>query len=177
MQVLWSVMIILLLTSVSIVRNDLWRDDGTIWGDTIAKSPQKSRAYNELGLHLLSAGKYLQAYGVLSRSLERDPYQGQIYINIGLALEHLGRPDEAIRTYEKAIWLLPGDPTAHYNLGVIHFTVRKDLDTAIRYFLAARDLDPLEPDVHQYLSLIYNAQGDRERADREMALYERLRHH
>ena len=176
MRSICLVILVLLLTGTSFARNAYWKDDTTIWSDTIARSPRKSRAYNELGLGLIARGEYEQAYALLVRSLQLDPYQGPIYINLGLAFEHLNRVEDAIRTYEKAAWVQPNDPTAYYNLGVLHYSTLNDRDRALGYFLKARDLDPLEPDAHQYLSFIYEARGDHIRARQERTLYEQLRH-
>jgi len=70
----------------------------------------------------------------------------------------------------------PDDPTAYYNLGVLTYTTLKDRNKALGYFLRARDLGPLEPDVHQYLGLIYAERGNFDLSRNEMALYDRLRH-
>ena len=164
------------LLAASISRNALWLSDGTIWGDSIAKSPFKDRAYNEIGLHLLAEGRTQEAYQFLRRSIELNPYQPAIYINLGLAYERLDQPENARATYERAIWHNPFDPTPYYNLGVLYYTTFKDPDTAFGYFLKARDLDPLEPDVHQFLGQIYSERGDHAQSREEWDLYQSLKH-
>jgi tetratricopeptide (TPR) repeat protein len=176
MRTLPAIIILLFLLATAFARNALWRDDGTIWGDSIAKSPRKSRGYNEIGLHLLEQGKYQEAYEVLSRSISVDPYQPVIYVNLGLALERLGQYEYARTTYERAISFNPGDPNAFYNLGVLHYTVFKNSEKAFGYFLQARDLNPLEPDVHQFLGQIYSERGDQARSAEEWRLYGQLKH-
>lgn len=171
-----SLLIILLLFSFSIARNSLWRNDTRIWSDSIAKSPGKYRSYNELALDLIATGNHEQAYKLLLRSLKLNPYQEQVYINLGLALEHLGRHQEAARMYEQSIWLQPSDPTAYYNLGVLHYRTYGNLTRALEYFLQARDLDPLEPDAHEYLTIIYDALGKPDLAQQERILHEQLKH-
>jgi len=164
------------LAAVTFARNEVWHDEGSTWVDIIQKSPRKSRAYNELGLHLLDAGDPAGALTVLGRSLELNPYQPQVYINLGLAFERTNQLDKAIHSYEQAMSFQPDDPTAYYNLGVLSFTALKDRDKALTYLQRARDLNPLEPDVHQYLGMIYAEQGDTGLYLREMALYDRLKH-
>ena len=164
------------LVAVTFARNEVWRNEGRTWEDIIQKSPRKARAYNELGLHLLDIGDHAGALRVLGRSLELNPYQPQIYINLGLAFEKTTQVDKAINSYERAISYQPDDPTAYYNLGVLTYTTLKDRNKALGYFLRARDLNPLEPDVHQYLGQIYAETGNAALYRKEMALYDRLRH-
>ena len=164
------------LVAVTFARNQVWHDEGRTWEDIIQKSPRKARAYNELGLHLLDIGDHAGALRVLGSSLALNPYQPQIYINLGLAFEKTNQVERAINSYERALSYQPDDPTAYYNLGVLTYTTLKDRNKALGYFLRARDLNPLEPDVHQYLGLIYAEQGNMALYRQEMALYDRLRH-
>ena len=171
-----ATVMLLALLATGIARNAQWHDDGTIWGDSLTKSPGKARGYNEIGLHLLDQGMYQEAYRILSRSVQLDPYQPAVYVNLGLAYERLGQPENARATYERAISYNPYDPNSFYNLGVLHYTTFKDPDKAFGYFLQARDLNPLEPDVHQFLGQIYAERGDHARAAEEWRLYGQLKH-
>jgi tetratricopeptide (TPR) repeat protein len=170
----WALLTALL--TVTFARNEVWHDEGRTWEDIILKSPRKARAYNELGLHLLDRGDHAGALTVLGRSLELNPYQPQVYINLGLAFEKTNQVEKAITSYERAMSYQPDDPTAYYNLGVLTYTTLKDRNKALGYFLRARDLNPLEPDVHQYLGLIHAERGNTALYWKEMALYDRLRH-
>ena len=169
-------MLLAALVSVTVARNEVWRDEGSTWEDIIQQSPGKARAYNEFGLHLLSKGDNRGALRVLGMSLELNPYQPQIYINLGLAFEKTDQIEKAINVYELAISYQPDDPTAYYNLGVLNYSTLKDRNKALGYFLRARDLNPLEPDVHQYLGKIYGDIGNTALFQQEMELYNRLRH-
>lgn len=164
------------LVAVTFARNEIWRDEGRTWEDIIQKSPRKARAYNELGLHLLDTGDHAGALRVLGMSLKLNPYQPQVYINLGIAFEKTNQVEKAIDAYERAMSYQPDDPTAYYNLGVLNYTLFKDRNKALGYFLRARDLNPFEPDVHQYLGLIYAERGNIALYRQEMALYERLKH-
>ena len=176
MNIYTSLVLIVLLLAVTIVRNAVWADDGRLWNDIIEKSPRKARAYNEYGLHVLDAGDYEKALRLLSRSIELNRYQPQVYVNMGLAYERMNLLEKAIATYEMAIFVEPNDPTPYYNLGVVYYNRLKERERALGYFLKARDLNPSEPDVHQFLGMIYRDKGDFPRSAEEMALYERLRH-
>ena len=38
-------------------RNNIWNREGTLWQDTIKKSPLKARPYNSLGIHYMEEKK------------------------------------------------------------------------------------------------------------------------
>lgn len=171
--VLMILLPVLLYTSIS--RNELWRDDGTIWADSIRKSG-KARGYNELGIHLLSIGNLDEAYRILTRSLAMDAYQPTVYINLGIALERLDRIQEAINTYEQVIRFQPDEPIPYYNAGVLYYNELHDRKRALSYLLTAKELGPREPDVHLYLGRIYQDLGDSVRSREEFELYQHLKH-
>lgn len=170
------VVLLPLLAVLSIARNEQWRSDGSLWEDIIEKSPGKARAFNEYGLHVLAAGDPERALRLLNGSLQLDPYQPEVYVNLGLVFEKLGRIDDALTAYNRAIFTHPESPTAYYNLGVLYYRTLKDRSRALDHFLKARDLDPLEPDVHRYLASIYADMGNADASRREMSLYNQHRH-
>ena len=175
MRISLLIIVLAALMVTTVVRNEVWRDDGSIWSDTIEKTPKNARAYNELGIHLSAAGKFADALRVLNLSLALDPYQPQVYVNIGTTLEKLNRPEEAVKAYRLAIQYDPRYPTAYYNLGALFYTLYHDREQALHNFLIARDLNPREPDVHQYLGMIYRDRGDIARAEEEFALFRYLK--
>lgn len=176
MRISLSIIVLAALIIATVIRNEVWRDDGSMWADAIKKTPKKARGYNELGIHLAAAGNHAEALRVLNLSLALDPYQPPVYVNIGAALEKLNRPEEAVKAYRLAIQYDPRDPTAYYNLGSLLYSVYLDRDQALNNFIIARDLNPREPDVHQYLGMIYRDKGDIARAEEEFALYRYLKH-
>lgn len=175
MRTLVGAALLITLVAASIERNALWFDDGTIWIDSINKSPKKGRAYNELGLHAIQVHDYTLALDAFTRAIRINPYLSNAHINIGLAYEGLERFDMAIAAYEKAIRIDPEEPTAYYNLGIVYFQKKNNPQKALELFLKARDLNPLEPDVHQYLGRIYQSNGDVQLAQKEFQLFTQLK--
>lgn len=156
--------LLIILVIVSITRNTVWTNDKTLWTDAAQKSPLKARGYNEIGLYAIQVHDYALALSAFTRSLQLNPYMLNAYINIGLAYEGLGQIDLAILTYRKAISMGPDDPTAYYNMGRLYYEIKNDRDKALELFLKARDLNPLEPDVHHFLGLLYRDRGKGEEA-------------
>lgn len=151
----------------TVERNSLWDNDLTLWNDALGKSPKKIRGLNELGIYFLDRKEYEKAADVLSRSIARDKYQPRNYTNLGIAYENLNRPDLAAQAYTFAITYEPNDPTAYYNLGIFYYKQMHELDKAFDLLIKARDLDPMEPDVHLFLSYIYRERGDIPRSEDE----------
>jgi tetratricopeptide (TPR) repeat protein len=167
--------LLIFLIIVSIARNAVWIDDGTLWLDTSEKSPRKARSYNEIGLHAIASRDFALAIRAFTKSIELDPYMSNAYINIGLAYEGLNQPDLAILTYRKAIGMSPEDPTAYYNMGLIYYRIKNDRNKALELFLKARDLNPLEPDVHQNLGAVFRDLGRDAEALEEFRQYKLLK--
>lgn len=170
-----AIALVLVLLVLSFLRNEVWTSDGALWMDTAAKSPNKARGYNEIGLHYINSHEYEKALQAFKRLLAIDPYLPTVYSNIGLAYEGLGQTDLALQAYERAAALNPADPTAYYNMGIIYYQARKNRSKALALFTKARDLNPLEPDVHQYLGLIYGDLGRQDLAAEELRLFAKLK--
>ena len=175
MQKLLTPLLLAVLLMGSFARNATWRNDGTLWLDAATKSPNKPRGFNEIGLFYNDRHEYQKAFEPLQRSLQLNPYQPTVYINLGLAYEGVGLLDKAMEAYERVIFMEPGDPTAYYDLALIYYNVKDDRAKALALLLQARDRNPFEPDVHNYLAKIYQDMGLRDLAQDELGKYTRLK--
>jgi len=175
MQKILTLLLLVVLLISTFVRNAVWRNDATLWLDAARQSPTKPRGYNEIGLFYIDRHEYQKAFEPLQRSLQLDPYQPTIYINLGLAFEGVGLPDKAMDIYLRFISMNPDDATAYYNLGRLYYTIRKDRAGALEMMLKARDRNPFEPDVHNYLARIYRDMGRMDLAQDEFRRYEQLK--
>jgi len=175
MQKLLTPLLLVVLMMTCFVRNAAWQNDATLWLDTAIKSPNKPRGYNEIALFHIDRREYQQAFEPLQRSLKLDPYQPTPYINLGLAYEGVGLPDKAMEAYQRVISISPDDPTAYYNLGLIYYNSKNDRAKALELLLQARDRNPFEPDVHNYLAKIYQDMGLMDLAQDERKRYIQLK--
>jgi len=98
-------------------RNTIWNREGTLWQDTIKKSPLKARPYNSLGIHYMEEKKYLQAIKRFKHALELNPTYYLAYNNLGTAYEIQGYYQKADWAYKKTLHLSPSFAKAIYNLG------------------------------------------------------------
>ena len=78
--------------------------------EALRRDPSDSRCNNALGLLLLRRGKFAQAEAYLraaTASLTRrnpNPYEGEAFYNLGLALKFQGKSQQAIDALYKATW-------------------------------------------------------------------------
>lgn len=71
----WAILLALVfaLTWVTIERNHVYRSEIALWEDTVAKSPAKARAHNNLGYAYQLAGRHDEAERAYVRALRLDP--------------------------------------------------------------------------------------------------------
>jgi Flp pilus assembly protein TadD len=96
------------------------------------------------GLALLTGLRnrdYRSELNIWSDTLEKCPGNLRARNEVANSLETLGRHDEAIAQYKISLQLSPGDPAAHYNLGLIQMKVNRAAD-AIAQFQEAVRLNP-----------------------------------
>lgn len=80
----------------------------------------------------------------------------------------------AEQAFQNAINKDPKNPNGYYGLGGIH-NYRKKYDLAEKAFQAALRLDPTFVDAHYSLGYSYEQMGQKQKADREYAIYRRLK--
>jgi tetratricopeptide (TPR) repeat protein len=91
-------------------RNQVWRDPVAFWSDNVRRAPTKARAWGNLGKSLALADRPAEAIPALERSLALrpaasvdDPGRTIDVINLVVALEALGRYDEALAWIDRTI--------------------------------------------------------------------------
>jgi tetratricopeptide (TPR) repeat protein len=78
--------------------------------EALKREPTDIRNNNALGKWYLRKGQFIQSLGYLEQavktSIQRNPnpYDGEPYFNLGLALRYLGRYDEAYDAFFKSTW-------------------------------------------------------------------------
>ena len=195
-KVLFCALILLLCLSsiLTTFRNNDWRDAITIHSDFVAKSPNKTRVYNDLGLSLSREGRNEEALIILEKGFELDKPDGEeslsIVNNIMVALSEMGRFEEGIDRGEQFIKESPPRLDVSfmgnflYNLGVLY--MRSDqyeyaFDAFIASFMADAEADYAIKAIVELLSKYYDDPDARqvlgmngEEGDQNIAVYVRL---
>lgn len=95
-------------------------------------------------------GDPARAIELCKQAIELDPDFGNPYNDIGSYLVALGRADEAIPWFEKAIGAARYEPRQfpHLNLGRLYLS-RRELGKALEHFQAALEFVPDDPEVRR----------------------------
>jgi non-specific serine/threonine protein kinase len=115
----------------------------------VALDPGFARAHMHLGAAFDWKGNYLGMPDVIERgvqSLERAlallPESGEAWRHMGVALVDLGRGDEAVAAFERALSANPTDAAAYSGLARVHFILRGDFASAVLAYEKALTLNP-----------------------------------
>ncbi len=82
----------------------------TYWREALRRDAGDCRCLNAMGLWHLKRGEFADAAGHFQRAIRRltrfnnNPYDGEPYYHLGLALTYLARPDDAYDAFFKATW-------------------------------------------------------------------------
>lgn len=125
------------------------------WREALRRDPLDARCNNALGRWHLRRGEFEQAETHFRAAIERltsrnpNPYDGEPFYNLGLALRYVGRAEEAYEAFYKSTWNAAWRAPAHFALAELdcrrqHWESALDhLDRALvaeRDHLNARDL-------------------------------------
>ena len=148
-----SAMVTLVLTILTIQRNNDYHSEFSIWQDTVAKCPDNARAHTNLGFNLQQAGRLQEAIGQYEQALRLNPDYADAHLDLGSILLGLGRPQEAAVQCQEALRLMPDHIGAHVNLGNALLQMGKVPEAIAEYEQALR----LKPDFVEAHSDLGNA--------------------
>ena len=107
----------LIYSVAAIDRNAVWRDDLTLWTDTVKKSPDSFIAVNNLGEAYAKRGRIDEAIELYKAAAGMSHGAAVSNINLGIAYYNLGRYDDSIDSYLAALKMNPRFISARLNLG------------------------------------------------------------
>lgn len=97
-----STIMFLALSAATYQRNEAFATSKTYWADVLAKAPSP-RAYLNHGLALMRENDLNGALREFQRSIELAPAWYFSQINLGIAYQHLNRPDSARAAFDRAV--------------------------------------------------------------------------
>lgn len=169
---------VLIILSFSVVkRNTLWRDNYSLWSDTVAKMPNSSRAHNNLGFVYYNLGRIDEAIREYRTAIKlRFKYKTALHVdsnnaithhNLGNAYYRKGQKIEALQEYITAIKLKPDYSDPHYSLGSVYFDLGM-LTDAIQEYSIAIELKPSNVIARYSLGIALAKKGLRAEARKEL---------
>ncbi len=112
------ILLLVVYSTQTYLRNLIWKDEVTLWGDVVKKSPNKARPHNNLGkiyldkadelktdpLAIQKREQYLDmAIEQFEKAIKTDPNFSKALGNLGIAYANKGEYKKAIETYYEAI--------------------------------------------------------------------------
>ena len=131
-----------------------WRDDVTLFTQSLAAEPNDYRLHDALGLAYWIRGESEGAEREWQETLRLEPNSVQTLDSLGALYAQQRRFDQAVPLLEQALRLNPHDADAHLNLGAVYAEMGK-LDRAEEQFRAAVLLSPLNFNAHNLLGKLY----------------------
>jgi len=148
----------LVFAAATYARNNIWKDDASLWEDVVKKSPNKARPHNYLGDIYSRQGRLDEAIREYNIELGLNSDYDFAHNNLGVAYAQQGRLDEAAKEFQEVIRLKPGNAHAHNNLGVI-YDQQGRWDEAAKEYQTALRLNPDHAEAHYNLGSVYERQG------------------
>lgn len=154
----------LLLGSLTVQRNTVWRSGVEFWDNIIKNAPGKARAYNNYGVELSQNRRdYLGSIPYFQKAISMDSNYSDPHNNLAVAYSHLGRLDEAINALKKSLDLQPYCPEGHNNLAAFYIQ-KKQFEQAEKSLSIALKLRPHYGKAFFNLGRINLQRGNKEKA-------------
>jgi len=154
-----SAALILVLGALTLQHARVFRDDETLWRDTIRKNPNAWLAYNNLAAIFMERNDTAAATAELEATLRLNPNHSEAHANLGNILLESGRFDEAAQHFQKALEGEPDYARIHDSLGVA-LMMSNRLDDGIVHMRRAVELDPFSATAREHLGIALGRQGN-----------------
>ena len=170
---LGAVLVVLVLGFATYQRNHVWSDAIRLWQDVVAKSPNKGRPLNNLGVALEGSGRRPEAFKLFSQAIAVDPDYYKSYYNLADLYLVSDQPDAALPLLQSAIRINPNFTEAYVATGAA--LMRGGQFQQVVIFLE-QNLDRIgeEAEARFYLGASYAFLGNRPAAMRELAILSKL---
>ncbi len=142
----------------TVTRNADWKDEVSLWKDTVKKSPNKARPHNNFGLALKIDGIPEKAKIHYFRALELYPDYADAHYNLGLIYYDEGEKDKALKEFQETIRIQADYAKAHYNSGIV-LMEKALLDESIKEYQKTIRIDPYFINAYNNLGLVYVRKG------------------
>lgn len=158
--------IILALSARTIIRNNDWKNQDTLWLAAARTSPSSPQNHNNLGDLYARRGDFLKAEEEFKKAIALLPNYGDAYHNLANTYLQMNKLDLALAHYQKALELNPNLWQSHQNMAAIYAKVNQ-LNKTEEHLKKAIAINSQNPILHLNLGFIYQTQGKSEEAKNE----------
>ncbi|MGA7415280.1 MAG: hypothetical protein WBW33_32710, partial [Bryobacteraceae bacterium] len=154
--------IVVLLVVLTYQRSALWGNEVALWSDAVSGSPNKVRPNFQLAFAHYTARQCAQAVSGFERTAQLEKPSNQLLADWALALDCMGKPDEARAKFEE---LANKQPTAYvYSQIAMIYGKQNRLDEALRALDHAAAIDPNFDPIYSYQGVVYYKQAEFEKS-------------
>ena len=163
----FAVVILVMLCTLTIRQNYIWRDPVFFYKYTLKFSPLSTRLRTNLGVEYFNLGLYKDAEREYRQALAAEPAGVNAindYINLGAALYWQGKKKESMEAYDNAIRLKPDSPLGYWFMANILFHDNQT-KKAIGFYKKAAELVPSNASYWLTLGNAYQKDKDLKEAE------------
>jgi len=149
--------------ALTAARNFAWKDEYTLWTDTVRKEWRNARPHHNLAAAYNRRGLYRRAIPELRRALRISPTFMDAYQSLGDAHRGLGQVDKALACYGRAIQLSPDAAYSWARIGslLVHKKNYAEGEAALR---KAVQIDPQNVLAYDALARLMKSTGREKQA-------------
>lgn len=133
------------------------------------QTKESFKAYYGLGKIAFNANDFATAVEYFEKARKLNDTHKVLFFNTGYAFERLGRADDAIQAYIRALRIEPLFGEAHHNLALLYMN-KSDYQSALKHFTDSLRLDPKNISTNLNMAKIYIQLRDRERARERLSV-------
>ena len=143
-----------ILSALTIKRNQIWVSEVSLWTDTLKKSPKKVRPIINLAHAYTSVGNFDLAIDYYEKALFLNSNVFATNYNLANLYLERGREGDALQLLQTAVLIRPEIPETHGLLGEIYLK-RKEIKLAELHFKRAVEIKPNYALAMRNLGIIY----------------------
>lgn len=147
------VLVVASLSVRTIVRNQDWKSEDTLWLATAKVAPSGQNIHNNLGDVYARQGDMQKAIEEFSKAIAINPNYADAWHNLAHTYDQIGRIDEALKNYQKALEINPNLWQSYQNMASIYFNQEK-YDLAKESIQKALEINPSDEGLKQNLQII-----------------------
>lgn len=155
-------LLLILYTARTILRNQDWKDEFTLWQATRRDAPLSMRAHTNLGLAYLNRKEYGKAIESFQTSLQ-IPVKKELgtvskeraWQNLGVAYQQDKNLEKALECYRQVIQLNPANFVTYLNISALEFSQR-NYEEAITNAQKAIAISPESKEATLQLAICYS---------------------
>jgi protein O-mannosyl-transferase len=149
--------VVIVFSTFTILRNNIWRDEFSMWQDVVSKSPSSARGLTNLALVYQKRGDKEQARNLHEKAIEVNPDYFKSYYNLGALYQEEQNYKKATQYYWETV-KRETNYTRAYNDLAVSYGAQGDLSRKIELLTRTLRTNPNDDQVHYNLGFAYQEQ-------------------